>query len=33
MPRKISGMAISMIVESIVASNTPIVVFDNANHL
>jgi len=33
MPRKMSGMAMSMIDESIVASSTPIVVFDNASHL
>src|SRR5580692_7245592 len=33
MPRKMSGMAMSMIDESIVASIVPTVVLDNANHL
>ena len=33
MPRKMSGIAISMIEESIVASSTPIVVFESATHL
>jgi hypothetical protein len=33
MPRKMSGIAINMIDESIVASSTPIVVLDSTSHL
>ena len=33
MPLKMSGMAMSMIDESIVARNTPSVVLDSATHL
>ena len=33
MPRKMSGIAISMIEASMVASSTPTVVLDSATHL
>ena len=33
MPRKICGIAIRMIDESMVASSTPMVVFDSTTHL